>query len=78
MREGHSVLKRSSLSSCPIWAKTLMAEGNYKVQILVEDVFEGMCPGIARQEAESMASDIRKEHLVDASVILCEEVKDEQ
>jgi len=50
-------------------------EGNWKVQILVEDVFEGMCPGIARKEAEEIAAEIRRTHLVDASVILVEEEK---
>ena len=54
-----------------------MPEGNFKVQILVEDLFEGFCEGIARKEAEEIAAEIRKQHLVDASVILVEEVKDE-
>lgn len=50
-------------------------EGNYRVRISVEDVFEGMCPGIARQEAMSLARDIEKQHQVSAVVESVEEDK---
>jgi hypothetical protein len=44
-------------------------EGNFDVKILVEDEFEGMCPGGALKEAEELCRELRREHLVSATVI---------
>jgi hypothetical protein len=53
-------------------------EGNFRVRIIVEDEFEGMCAGIAAKEAEQLAREIRSQHLVSATVESVVEMKEEE